>query len=469
MKLIKDGISVPPRPISHRPRSWDNRRVRTKTRAVADLLPLGFFVVAGVLIAFAARVTGLPYFGTDPAVVASLGVGALATAAVGHATWRNDRTVGVTIVLAAWTIAAYLFVLGLAGLTHASAVVRLAVGGHVPPLTLFVVTGLIARRSLLGGRAISWPVLVSVALAGIVFVATLALAQPGPPFERVSPIVHLPDAVQTAATLLNFLWLATLLLPPALLIWTRRSDTRADPGRLATAAVASFVPVCQILLCTLLGFAVEASGVSRDGGAVILLVGLGAAWPLTAVGYGLAIRGRAAPYTVSTGVLARAGSLVLGLMTAMIAICAGLFVSLGHGIGTTLAIAVSVFVVALALRPIAARVLAAVVGEATYTHRPEITSDGASPQVRREPSRLSALSGREREVLRLLAAGLSNAGIAAELVLSERTIDAHLRSVFGKLEVPDSKHDNRRVQAAGIWASESHYLAHRVDAPEIKV
>jgi len=54
-------------------------------------------------------------------------------------------------------------------------------------------------------------------------------------------------------------------------------------------------------------------------------------------------------------------------------------------------------------------------------------------------------------------------------VLSERTIDAHLRSVFGKLEMPDSKHDNRRVQAAGIWASESHHLAHRVDAPEIKV
>jgi DNA-binding CsgD family transcriptional regulator len=468
MELIEDGIPLPPRPISHRSRSWDNRRVRTKTRAVADLMPLGFFVVAGALIAFAARVTGLPYFGTDPAVVASLGVGALATAAVGHATWRNDRTVGVTIVLAAWTIAAYLIVLGLAGLTHASAVVRLAVGGHIPPLTMFVVTGLIARRSLLAGRAISWPLLVMVALAGIVYGATLTLAHPGSPFEDVSPIFDLPSPVQSAFMSLIFVWLATLLLPPALLIWSRRSDARADPGRLATAAVASFVPVCQILLCTLLGFAVEASGVSRDAGAVILLVGLGAAWPLTAVGYALAIRGRAAPFTVSTGVLARAGSLVLGLMTAMIAICAGLFVSFGHGIGTTLAIAVSVLVVALALRPIAVRVLAAVVGEATYPRQPETTLDGFSHQIRREPSKLSALSGREREVLRLLAAGLSNAGIAAELVLSERTIDAHLRSVFGKLEMPDSKHDNRRVQAAGIWASESHYLGHRVDAPETK-
>jgi DNA-binding CsgD family transcriptional regulator len=443
--------------------------VSVKAGAVVGLLPIGLVVLASALIAFAARVTGPPYFGTDPAVVASLGVGALATAAVGHVTWRNDRTVGVTIVLAAWTLAAYLIVLGLAGLTHASPVGRLALGGFIPPLTFFVVTGLIARRSLLAGRANSWPVLVSVALAGIVFGATFTLAHPGPPFEGVSPIFDLPGPVQTAAMSLNFVWLATLLLSPALLIWSRRNDARADPRRLATAAVASFVPVCQILLCTLLGFAVRANGFSPDGGAVILLVGLGAAWPLTAVGYGLAIRGRAAPYAVNTGVLARAGSLVLGLMTAMIAICAGLFVSLGHGIGTTLAIAVSVLVVALALRPIAARVLAAVVGDATYPHRAHTTSDGASPQVRREPSRLSALSGREREVLRLLAAGLSNAGIAAELVLSERTIDAHLRSVFGKLEVPDSKHDNRRVQAAALWTSESRVRAHLVDGPEMKV
>src|SRR5260370_26454777 len=193
MELIEDGIPLPPRPISHRSLSWDNRRVRTKTRAFADLLPLGFFVVAGALIAFAARVTGLPYFGTDPVVVASLGVGALATAAVGHATWRNDRTVGVTIGLAAWTIAAYLIVLGLAGLTHASAMVRLAVGGHIPPLTMFVVTGLIARRTLLGHHAASWPLVVSVSLPAVVFAATFTLS----PLEGVSPILHPPGPRQT--------------------------------------------------------------------------------------------------------------------------------------------------------------------------------------------------------------------------------------------------------------------------------
>ncbi|MEO8906516.1 MAG: helix-turn-helix transcriptional regulator [Microbacteriaceae bacterium] len=61
------------------------------------------------------------------------------------------------------------------------------------------------------------------------------------------------------------------------------------------------------------------------------------------------------------------------------------------------------------------------------------------------------LSNRERDVLRLLAHGLTNAAIAAMLFLSERTVDAHIRSIFAKLDLHADAATNRRVLAAGAW------------------
>jgi DNA-binding NarL/FixJ family response regulator len=60
---------------------------------------------------------------------------------------------------------------------------------------------------------------------------------------------------------------------------------------------------------------------------------------------------------------------------------------------------------------------------------------------------LAALTGRERTVLELMAEGLTNTGIAKRLYLSERTVEAHVRHLLGKLDMPESEDDHRRVLA----------------------
>lgn len=61
------------------------------------------------------------------------------------------------------------------------------------------------------------------------------------------------------------------------------------------------------------------------------------------------------------------------------------------------------------------------------------------------------LTPRECEVLALIAAGLSNSAVAAQLHLSERTVDSHVTAIFAKLRLDRSADVNRRVQAASAW------------------
>ena len=76
---------------------------------------------------------------------------------------------------------------------------------------------------------------------------------------------------------------------------------------------------------------------------------------------------------------------------------------------------------------------------------PEVVKQLLTPP--QEGDALAALTPRAREVLGLMAEGKTNAGIAKKLWLTEKTVETHVSSILGKLELPPDADTHRRVLA----------------------
>ena len=85
------------------------------------------------------------------------------------------------------------------------------------------------------------------------------------------------------------------------------------------------------------------------------------------------------------------------------------------------------------------------VGDGESVVDPEVVSTLINRPRERNP--LDELTEREREVLALMAEGCSNQAICERMFLSPKTIEAHVRGIFMKLDLPPAANDHRRVLA----------------------
>ena len=89
---------------------------------------------------------------------------------------------------------------------------------------------------------------------------------------------------------------------------------------------------------------------------------------------------------------------------------------------------------------------------------PSLVDELLAAPAARDP--LAELTPREREVLALIAQGKTDRGIAEELFVTRKTVEAHVRSILAKLDLPTDASENRRVHAVLAFLA-----AHRPTQP----
>lgn len=375
-------------------------------------------VVVGVAGGAALWVGGDRTFVTHPVSLAVLG-----GAAVGVATWTGPVDGSPTRRVRwglAWSLASYLLLGGWATAAPGGLAAGLWSVAWVPVTTLLAVLGLLAaglRRtaSVLG------------ALTAAAVVAGALLVRPEAPFEGVATVA--PDGWSSTAPIvvdaLTVTWTVALLVCLAMATRTAVRASLTDRRRLARAAAVTSTAPCLVLACLGLAVLRDPGDVDPGTGSVAYLgtvaaFALLAAW-VEATERPAAVRAVAAAWAASVVVLAgvaAAGPLAEGSLA--VAVLAVVLVTALVGAGTVVALA-------------------------------RFEAWSRPPPPRAVTRTVPGLSPRENDVLAATATGATNAAVAAELFLSERTVEQHLRSIFTKLDLGEHGGSNRRVRAAAIW------------------
>lgn len=370
---------------------------------------------------------------------------------------RGHRRPARWVAWLALSLAGYAAVAGLASLTASPWVVAWEGAWFIIPITLTSICCLVTVEELHENpRYSAVGRLVPTALA----VCGLVLGFGSVDYQEVYPGVSPPlagtvlgePAVAAVFPVVTVAWMLSVTLAPILAFRSAAHSAGLVRGRLTIVAIAAATPLLTLATCVLLWVAYAAGLLSDQFASSVLTVAF--LVPPAIVAPGLTVACSARDDGV-TGSLGRAARWVLrGLWVTITAQLAALVAALlAVGTGTPSALAASTIAVVLGVvfvsgyGAVAVRVDRFMASSATDAPgEPESTTDAsmAAPLS-------GTLSPREREVLSLIAEGMSNAAIAAELVLSERTIDSHVSSIFDKLGLGREAGTNRRVQAAATW------------------
>jgi DNA-binding CsgD family transcriptional regulator len=407
------------------------------------------------------RITGSGGFMTEPVATVALIVAAEIAAfgssgfvAIGNrSAARSSRYLSFSLLI---YLASSIWAVWLVRAPEPSAIAPVAVALWntlwIPPLVLSQLTASASVRR----RGTPWEHVAIVVVTAVVGVVNLLTETASDPFAGIPTIA--PEAWSTAvapvgalATALGFL--AIIVLPVRL--WAAAFGSQGVVrARLGTAAAGTTAAPITVLFCVLLAVARAPGAVDPSIGSVAFLVALAACASFATAAGLIAARGAVAPRKLVAVVKITAVSLAAVMVVAVGTVLASPALRWGAA-----ALAITISIIAVVVVGVAwfgaeklSHLLDPTAPEKSRRHAPpssQITAHRPTGTTREGPA--GTLTSREHEVLALLAEGSSNAGIAAQLVVSERTIDAHLRSIFVKLQLDQQPTSNRRVQAARIW------------------